>query len=191
MKISCAYFNKANTMNSPASPEQTLELWRAEEAAMRAALKPSGVAGREQLKERSGLEFLKGIGRGELPPAPIADVIDFVPIVAEPGRMVFQGTPGPQYYNPLGTVHGGYAATLLDSCLGCAIHSMLPAGKGYTTLELKINYVRAMTDQTGPVRAEGKVVSVGGQVGIAEARLTDVQGKLYAFATTTCLIFPI
>src|SRR4051812_24842878 len=176
---------------NPAKSEKTLELWRAEEAAMRATLKPSGVASREQLKERSGLEFLMGIGRGELPPAPIADLIDFVPIVAEPGRMVFQGTPGPQYYNPLGTVHGGYAATLLDSCLGCAIHSMLPAGKGYTTLELKINYVRAMTDQTGPVRAEGKMVSVGGQVGIAEARLTDVQGKLYAFATTTCLFFPI
>jgi uncharacterized protein (TIGR00369 family) len=178
-------------MNSPVEADQTLQLWQAEEAAMRTGLAPSGVATRDQLRERSGLEFLNGIGRGELPVAPIADLIDFVPIVAEPGRMVFQGTPGPQHYNPIGTVHGGYAATLLDSCVGCAIHSMLPAGKGYTTLELKINYIRALTDKTGPVRAEGKVVSVGGQVGIAEGRLTDAQGKLYAFATTTCLIFSI
>jgi uncharacterized protein (TIGR00369 family) len=178
-------------MNSSADTQQALQLWQSEESAMRAGLAPSGVSSREQLREKSGLDFLNAIGRGELPPAPIADLIDFVPIVAEPGRMVFQGTPGPQHYNPLGSVHGGYAATLLDSCVGCAIHSMLPAGKGYTTLELKINYIRALTDKTGPVRAEGKVISVGGQIGIAEGRLTDVAGKLYAFATTTCLIFPV
>jgi uncharacterized protein (TIGR00369 family) len=178
-------------MSSGTNPEQILQQWQAEEAAMRASLSASGVASREQLRERSGMEFLNGIARGELPPAPIADLIGFIPIVAERGRMVFQGTPGPQHYNPLGTVHGGYAATLLDSCLGCAIHTMLDAGKGYTTLELKINYVRALTDKTGPIRAEGKVVNVGGQIGIAEARLTDVQGKLYAFATTTCLIFAV
>jgi len=88
-------------------------------------------------------------------------------------------------------VHGGYAATLLDSCMGCAVHTMLPAGKGYATLELKVNYIRAMTDKTGLVRAEGKVISVGNQAVVAEGRLIDSSGKLLAFATTTCLIFPI
>jgi uncharacterized protein (TIGR00369 family) len=171
--------------------QELLQQWRAEEAAMRARMRPSGVVTRDQLRERSGMEFLHAIGAGELPPVPIAELIDFIPILVEPGRVIFQGTPGPQHYNPIGSVHGGYAATLLDSCVGCAIHSMLPAGKGYTTLELKVNFVKALTDKTGPVRAEGKVVNVGGQVGIAEGRLTDVQGKLYAYATTTCLIFPI
>lgn len=163
--------------------------WHAEEAAMREKLAPSGVATKEQLSTRSGLEFLHAIANGELPPAPIADLIGFIPILAEAGRMIFQGTPGPQHYNPIGTVHGGYAATLLDSCVGCAIHTMLPAGKLYTTIELKINYIRALTDKVGPIRAEGKVITLGGQIGIAEGRITDVNGKLYAFATTTCLIF--
>lgn len=171
--------------------QATLNDWQAAAEEMRATLKQAGVATRDQLREHSGLEFLRAIGSGKLPPAPIGELIDFVPIEVEAGRMVFQGTPGAQHYNPLGTVHGGYAATLLDSCVGCAIHSMLPAGKGYTTLELKINYIRALTDKSGPVRAEGKVVSVGGQIGIAEGRLTDENGKLYAFATTTCLIFSI
>lgn len=171
--------------------QEIMNDWHAVEAAKRAAMMEPGVATREQLRERSGMEFLKAIGSGHLPPAPIAELIGFVPIEAEPGRMVFQGTPGRQHYNPIGTVHGGYAATLLDSCVGCAIHTMLPAGKGYTTLELKVNYVRAMTDKTGPVRAEGRVVNLGGQIGIAEGRITDVDGKLYAYATTTCLIFAI
>ena len=98
---------------------------------------------------------------------------------------------GLAHYNPSGVVHGGYAATLLDTAVGCAIHTLLPAGKGYTTLELKVNYIRAMTDKTGPVRAEAKVINLGGQVGIAEGRITDANGKLYAFATTTCLVFDI
>ena len=168
-----------------------LEQWKAQEAAMRARLKPVGVVSREQLGRQSGIDFLQGIGKGEVPPPPIGELLGFLPIEAEPGRVVFQGTPGPQHYNPLGSIHGGYAATLLDSCVGCAVHSMLPAGKGYTTLELKVNFVRALTDQVGPVRAEGKIVSIGGQIGIAEGRLTDVSGRLYAFATTTCLIFTI
>jgi uncharacterized protein (TIGR00369 family) len=171
--------------------KEILGMWLADETAMRTALAPAGVASRDQLKKRSGLEFLAAIGRGELPAAPIGELLDFVPIEFGAGRMVFQGTPGPQHYNPIGTVHGGYAATLLDSCVGCAIHTMLPAGKGYTTLELKINYIRALTDKTGPVRAEGRVINVGGQIGIAEGRITDVHGKLYAHATTTCLIFSI
>lgn len=170
---------------------EPLSDWHADEAAIRPSLIPAGVATPEQLRERSGIDFLNGIMRGELPPAPIAELLDFVPVKVDAGLMIFQGTPGPQHYNPIGMVHGGYAATLLDSCVGCAIHTMLPAGKGYTTLELKINYVRALTDKTGPIRAEGKVIHVGGQVAIAEGRITDVQGKLYAHATTTCLVFPI
>lgn len=169
----------------------TLENWMEEEAAMRAKLAPPGVASREQLRERSGLDFLGGIGTGELPPAPIAELLGFLPISVAHGHAVFQGTPGAQHYNPSGAVHGGYAATLLDTAVGCAIHSTLAAGKGFTTLELKINYIRAMTDKTGPVRAEGKVISVGGQVAVAEGRISDVNGKLYAYATTTCLIFDI
>ncbi len=173
------------------TPQETLTQWQADEAAMRTTLGPIGVATIDDLRKRSGIEFMEAIRTGELPQVPIAELLDFVPIEYELGRMVFQGTPGKQHYNPLGSVHGGYAATLLDSCVGCAIHTMLPAGKGYTTLELKINFIRPLTDKTGPVRAEGKVIHLGGQTGIAEGRLTDVNGKLYAFATTTCLIFGI
>ena len=110
---------------------------------------------------------------------------------AEPGRVVFQGTPDKRHYNPLGGVHGGYFCTLLDSALGCAIHSTLPKGIGYTTLELKVNLIRSLNDEVGPVRAEGKTIHVGKRVGIAEAIITDADGKQYAHATTTCLIFPL
>ncbi|MDO8438807.1 MAG: PaaI family thioesterase [Telluria sp.] len=165
--------------------------WLAEAEAMRANLAEAGVAGRDALRSRSGMEFLKGIGSGALPPAPIAELLGITPISVEPGLTVFQGSPSLAHYNPSGVVHGGYAATLLDTAVGCAIHTLLPAGKGYTTLELKVNYIRAMTDKTGPVRAEAKVVNLGGQVGIAEGRITDANGKLYAFATTTCLVFDI
>jgi len=172
-------------------PNPLLDEWLKKEAAMRAGLAPVGVSTKEQVRERSGLEFLQAIAGGELPAPPIGALLGFLPVEAEPGRVVFQGTPGPQHFNPLGTVHGGYAATLLDSCVACAVQTMLPAGKAYTTLELKVNFIRALTDKAGPVRAEGKVVSVGGQIGIAEGRLTDSAGKLYAFATTTCLIFAL
>lgn len=169
----------------------TLQTWLAEEAEVRARMPAHGVASREQLRERSGLEFIDGIRSGQIPPPPIAQLFGMVLIGVEAGRVVFQGTPGLAHYNPSGSVHGGYAATMLDSAVGCAIHTMLPAGKGFTTLELKVNYIRAMNDQTGPVRAEGKVITVGGQVAIAEGRITDANGKLYAFATTTCLLFAI
>lgn len=169
----------------------TAERWLAREREVRAGLSVAGVASRDELARRAGLDFFKAISSGELPPPPIFELMDYVPVEYERGRFVFQGTPGPQHYNPIGSVHGGYAATLLDSCVACAIHTMLPVGKGYTTLELKVNYIRALTDKTGPVRAEGKVVQVGGQIGIAEGRITDAAGKLYAFATTTCLIFAL
>ena len=171
--------------------DAVLEKWQQEERDVRALLAGPGVATQEQMKASSGMEFLQRIWRGELPSAPIGHTLDFVPIEGEPGRVVFQGTPGRQHYNPIGSVHGGYFCTLLDSALGCAVQSMLPQGQGYTTLELKVNLIRAMTEKTGPVRAEGKVIQVGRSVGIAEARLYDVDGKVYAHATTTCLVFAI
>jgi uncharacterized protein (TIGR00369 family) len=128
---------------------------------------------------------------GELPISHIGKTMDFFPVESEPGRVVFQGTPGRQHYNPLGGVHGGYFCTLLDSAVGCAVQSMLPKGIGYTTLEIKVNLIRALSDKTGPVRAEGKVIQVGRQVGTAEGRIIDASGKVYAHATTTCLIFPL
>lgn len=171
--------------------ESTLSQWLAREAEVRAKLGPPGVATLEQLKESSGIDFLHRIWSGELPSPPIGATMDFIPIEGEPGRVVFQGTPGRQHYNPLGSVHGGYFCTLLDSAVGCAVQSMLPKGMGYTTLELKVNLIRALTDKSGPVRAEGKVIQVGGRVGIAEGRIVDADGKLYAHASTTCLIFPL
>lgn len=141
------------------------------------------------LTERSGLELLKSLMAGELPRPPISKVLDFLPVTVEPGRVVFEGTPKAAFLNPIGSVHGGWSATLLDSCVACAVHSMLPRGKGYTTIELKLNFVRPVMPESGPLRAEGQVIHVGGRIGTAEGRLTDTTGRLYAHATTTCLIF--
>jgi uncharacterized protein (TIGR00369 family) len=169
--------------------DQVIEHWKADEAAVRARLRDSGVAPQEQLAGRSGMEVFEGIFAGELPPPPIGDTLDFVPIHMAPGEAVFQGWPQRRHYNPLGTVHGGWFATLLDSAVGCAIHATLPAGKGFTTLELKVNMVRPLNDGVPLVRAEGKVIHAGRQVAVAEGRIVGPDGKLYAHATTTCLIF--
>ncbi|MDB5701557.1 MAG: PaaI family thioesterase [Sphingomonadales bacterium] len=136
----------------------------------------------------SGLEQLRAlIDAGT--PAPIAVTLGFSLVEIEEGRAVFEGHPDRSVYNPIGSVHGGYAATLLDSACGCAIHSRLSAEQGYTTLELKISYHRPLTDISGPVRAEGRVVSIGRRAGFAEATLTDGNGRLCASATSTLLIF--
>jgi len=170
--------------------EDTLARWQADEQAVRSRLNDhAGVARREQVAGRSGMEVFRAIFAGELPRPPIGDTLDFLPVHVEPGLAVFQGRPQPRHYNPLGTVHGGWFATLLDSAVGCAVHSTLEAGKGYTTLELKVNIVRALTDRVPLVRAEGRVVHGGKQVATAEGRLVGPDGKLYAHATTTCLIF--
>lgn len=136
----------------------------------------------------SGLEQLKAMmtsgGR-----AGIGDTLNFSLTEVEEGRVMFTGTPDKHAYNPIGTIHGGYAATLLDSACGCAIHSRLRADQGYTTLELKIAYHKAMTDKTGPVMAEGRVVTLGRRAGFAEATLKDARGVLYASATSTLLVF--
>ncbi|MGA2549596.1 MAG: PaaI family thioesterase [Burkholderiaceae bacterium] len=179
------------TEDATIDPKALLARWQADEQVIRARLGAPGVPPLDHVRGKSGLEIFAAISRGEFPSPGIGHLMDFVPVEFEVGRFVFQGTPDRRHYNPLGTVHGGYAATLLDSCVGCAVHSTLAAGMGYTTLELKVNYIRPLTEKTGPVRAEGKVVSLTRQIGIAEGRLTDVNGKLYAFATTTCLIFPM
>ncbi len=166
------------------------EQWKSDEQAIRDRLRPAD-APRPTLHVAglTGMEVLNAIFAGELPPAPIGDTMDFLPIHMAPGHAVFQGRPQRRHYNPLGTVHGGWFATLLDSAVGCAIHTTLPAGRGYTTLELKINMIRALTDAVPLVRAEGKVIHVGRQTGTAEGRIVGPDGKLYAHATTTCLIF--
>lgn len=152
---------------------------------------PHGVTPLAQVKHLSGLEFMRGILEGQFPPAPITAALKFELTEVEHGCAVFEGEPEFAYYNPIGSVHGGYAATLLDSCMGCAVHTVLPAGQAYTTLEFKINFVRAMTDQTGRVRAEGRVIHPGNRAATAEGKLYDARGKLLAHATTTCMIFPI
>ncbi|HYF25226.1 MAG TPA: PaaI family thioesterase [Baekduia sp.] len=138
---------------------------------------------------RSGLEFLQAMVRGELPPPPIAQLVQLTIAEVQGGRVVFRVEPSESMYNPIGTVHGGIHATVLDSALGCAVHSTLPAGAGYTTLELKVNYVRAFTVDSGAALAEATVVHRGSRQATAEARLTrEADGKLLAHATTTCLV---
>jgi uncharacterized protein (TIGR00369 family) len=143
---------------------------------------------RHRVEGQSGLELLQRAVAGEFPPPPIAMMMDIRLTEVERGRAVFSGIPQEFHYNPLGTVHGGYGATLLDSAMGCAVHSTLDPGDIYTTLELKINYIRALTHETGLVRGIGKVISETRTTAIAEGRIEDGEGKLYAFATTTCVI---
>jgi uncharacterized protein (TIGR00369 family) len=170
--------------------EDTIARWRAEEDAVRTRLAATaGCARPEQVNGRTGLEALEAIFAGALPRPPFGDTLDFVPIHIERGRAVFQGRPQGKHYNPLGTVHGGWFAALLDSAVGCAVHSTLPAGRIYTTLELKLNFVRPLTEAVALVRAEGKLIHEGRQVATAEGRLVGADGKLDAQATTTCLIF--
>ncbi len=138
----------------------------------------------------SGLEFLQQIRDGRLPAPPIARLLGFTLAEAEPGHAMFEITPGEQHYNPIGVVHGGLAMTLLDSAMACAVQTSLPAGSAYTTLEAKINLVRAITSDTGKLRAIGKVIHAGRRVGTAEGRLEDASGKLYAHGTTTCIVLP-
>ena len=149
-----------------------------------------GVVTPDILKSYDGLGFLQAIIDGTLPQPPIGETLDFHLVEAEPGRAVFAGTPEFRHYNPIGTVHGGFAATLLDSALACAIATTMKKGDVWTTLELKLNYVRAMTTETGVVRAEGRVIHRGRSVATSEGDIKDAAGRLYAHATTTCMIFP-
>ena len=139
--------------------------------------------------EQTGLEQIQFFAAGGLNYKGIGNKLGFEITEVEKGRVVFQATPTEESYNPLGTVHGGYLATLLDSALGCAIHSSLKPKLGYTTLELKVNYLRAMSASTGPIKAEGRVIQTGRRAAFAEGEIKDAEGRVYATATTTCLVF--
>ena len=145
---------------------------------------PLATAGRSM----AGIDFMRAIRDGRLPAPPIARLLGFELVEVEPGHAVFEVVPGERHYNPIGVVHGGLAMTLLDSAMGCAVHSQMPAGSAYTTLEAKTNLVRAITAETGKLRAIGKTVHVGKRMATAEGRLEDAAGKLYAHATTTCIV---
>jgi uncharacterized protein (TIGR00369 family) len=150
-----------------------------------------GVTPTQVMASMTGLDFVRAFFAGKLPSPPIMQTIEPYDQTAEPGHVVFYSVPGFRHYNPIGSVHGGYAATLLDSVMGLAIHTALQAGTGYTTLEFKISFIKGMTEHTGPVRSEGKTLSVGRRAATAEARITDSKGRLLAHATTTCLVFEI
>lgn len=138
-----------------------------------------------------GMELLGRMVRGELPPPPIAELLGFRLAHVEPGLARFEIEPAEYHYNPIGVVHGGLAGILLDSAMGCSVHTTLPAGIGYTTLEFKVNLVRAVTMKTGLLTCEGRVVHAGKRAATAEGRLVDGEGKLYAHGSTTCIIFPL
>jgi uncharacterized protein (TIGR00369 family) len=136
-----------------------------------------------------GLDFVRAIFARQLPQPPIMQTVEPFDCTAEPGIVVIHSVPGLRHYNPIGSVHGGYAAILLDSAMGLAVQSTLPAGTGYTTLEFKISFVRGMSEASGAVRTEGRVLNAGRRVATAEARITDAKDRLLAHATTTCLVF--
>ena len=148
-----------------------------------------GVVSREELVAGDGLSFLRGIIAGTNPAPPFADAMDFELAEADEGRVVFVGKPSARFFNPLGTIHGGWTATILDSAMACAAHSTLKPGEGYTTLEMKLNYVRPVMPDSGTVRCEGKLIHRGGSVITTEGSLRDERGKLLAHGTETCMVF--
>jgi uncharacterized protein (TIGR00369 family) len=145
--------------------------------------------GAETSKTMTGLDYLRAIERGDIPPPPIAKLLGFRLKRVDLGQAVFELEPGEHHYNPIGMVHGGVASTVLDSAMGCAVHSTLPAGTGYSTIELKINFIRPLSSKTGKVLCEARVIHTGGRIATAEGKLVDKDSKLYAHATTTCIIF--
>ena len=151
----------------------------------------TGVVPLELIRSLSGLEFLRGIADGSLPAAPISAVLGFRLVEVGHGLAVFEGEPRHEFYNPIGTVHGGWAMTLLDSCTACAVQSTLAAGHGYTSVETKVNFTRPLGLDLGTMRAEGRVISVGRRIGTADGRLLGADGRVYAHGTSTCLIFPL
>lgn len=167
---------------------QTLARWEEDEARVRARLAPPGVARPAQLAGMTGMAMFDAIGRGELPAVPIGASLDFWPIAYGRGRFVFQRRPSARFLNPLGTLHGGWIATLLDSAVACAVHTLLPADVGDTTAEVKVSYIRALTLDVPLVRAEARVINSGHTLGFAEGRLVGADGRLYAHASTTCVV---
>lgn len=150
-----------------------------------------GVTPLNVMASMPGVDFVRAIFSNKLPSPPIMQNIEPFDCTAEPGVVVLNSIPGFRHYNPIGSVHGGYAATLLDSAMGLAVHTMLPAGTGYTTLEFKVSFIKGMTRDTGPVRTEGRTLNVGRRTAMAEAHIKDAKGRLLAHATTTCLVFEL
>jgi uncharacterized protein (TIGR00369 family) len=142
----------------------------------------------ERRRAMGGLAFFRHMLEGQMPQAPMTKLLKMRLLEVDEGRVVFGAVPSREHYNGMGVVHGGFAATLLDSALGCAINSMAPAGKIFTTLELKINYTRPLTEEVGPVRCEAHVVHLGSRTATAEGRIVDAKNKLYAHGTTTCIV---
>lgn len=178
-------------MNKPVPPSE-LNAWLLAEDEVRQRMdagRGCGVIPPAEAIAVNGLDLMQGMLRGDYPYPPIARTLNFTLIEAAHGRAVFQGTPSPEHLNPLGSVHGGWFATMLDSALGCAVHTTMPPGRGYTTAELSVNLVRAISPHLPRVRAIGQVVHVGRQLATAEARLVGPDGTLYAHATTVCLVF--
>ena len=149
-----------------------------------------GVTEREKMAGISGLDFLHGMIAGRFPAPPISRILNFLLAEAEPGRVVFEGRPTADLLNPLASVHGGWALTLIDSATGCALHTELDAGFGYTTVETKVNFVRPVSPDGGIVRCEGRLLSRGRQIATAEARLENEAGKLLAHGSSTLIILP-
>ena len=147
--------------------------------------RPSAAAARDI----DGLTFLQSILDGSLPGPPVARTLDFTPVSVQPGEVVFEFTPAEFHYNPIGSVHGGMLATVCDSACGCAVQSLLPSGSYYTSLDLGVKFLRPVTTASGPMTCEGTVTHIGGRSALAQARLTDAEGKLYAHATSSCMIF--
>jgi uncharacterized protein (TIGR00369 family) len=180
-------------MTNTTAPEDLSAQWIAEEKQLReraiAGGGKVGVATPQQIAGLTGLQIMQAMLGGQLPWPHIAETLDFAVVEVSEGRAVFQGVPQIKHLNPLGTVHGGWYATLLDSALGCAVQTMMPAGRGYTTAELGVNIVRGASLKGGPLRAIGTVIHCGRQLATAEARIVGPDGKLYAHATTTCLVF--
>jgi uncharacterized protein (TIGR00369 family) len=150
-----------------------------------------GLTPTQVMASMPGIDFVRAIFAGKLPSPPILQTIEPFDCTAEPGVVVLHSIPAFRHYNPIGSVHGGYAATLLDSAMGLAVQSLLPPGTGFTTLEFKVSFIKGMTKDTGPVRTEGRTLNVGRRAATAEARITDAKGRLLAHATTTCLVFEI
>jgi uncharacterized protein (TIGR00369 family) len=147
------------------------------------------MVGANAARTMSGIDYLRAIEAGEIPPPPIAKLLGFRLQRVDSGHAVFELEPAEYHYNPIGMVHGGVASTVLDSAMGCAVHSTLPAGTGYSTVELKVNFIRPLSTRTGTLRCEASVIHTGGRIATAEGKLVDKDGKLYAQGTTTCIIF--
>jgi uncharacterized protein (TIGR00369 family) len=167
------------------------ETWRAELEAAKARFGAADVSSLEQMKRHSGLDYLRGMLDGRVPRAPMSQTLGFHLIEVDAGRAVFQGEPAHAYYNPIGSVHGGWTSTLLDSCMGCAVHSTLAAGQGYITVDIKVNLLRPLSHATGPVRAVGTLIHAGRTLALAEGKLVGPDGRLYAHGTSSCLVFPL